>query len=34
MLVDYVRVYQRTTPSNVPVLFTDEGAAGRWLSTQ
>jgi beta-glucanase (GH16 family) len=26
MLVDYVRVYQRTTPSNVPVLFTDEGA--------
>src|SRR5712691_11667584 len=26
MLVDYVRVYQRVTPSNVPVLFTDEGA--------
>jgi len=26
MLVDYVRVYQRTTPSSVPVLFTDEGA--------
>jgi beta-glucanase (GH16 family) len=26
MQVDYVRVYQRTTPSNVPVLFTDEGA--------
>ena len=26
MLVDYVRVYQRTSPSNVPVLFTDEGA--------
>jgi hypothetical protein len=26
MLVDYVRVYQRATPSNVPVLFTDEGA--------
>jgi beta-glucanase (GH16 family) len=26
MLVDYVRIYQRTTPSNVPVLFTDEGA--------
>jgi beta-glucanase (GH16 family) len=25
MLVDYVRVYQRATPSNVPVLFTDEG---------
>src|SRR5258708_456386 len=25
MLVDYVRVYQRLTPSNVPVLFTDEG---------
>ena len=26
MLVDYVRVYQRSTPSNVPVLFTDEGS--------
>src|SRR5207302_347462 len=26
MLVDYVRVYQRATPSNVPVLFTDEGS--------
>ena len=26
MLVDYVRVYQRSAPSNVPVLFTDEGA--------
>ncbi|MDQ2921059.1 MAG: glycoside hydrolase family 16 protein, partial [Acidobacteriota bacterium] len=26
MLVDYVRVYQRTTPSNVPVLFIDEGS--------
>lgn len=26
MRVDYVRVYQRATPSNVPVLFTDEGA--------
>src|SRR5437867_3963935 len=26
MLVDYVRVYQHATPSNVPVLFTDEGA--------
>jgi beta-glucanase (GH16 family) len=26
MLVDYVRVYQRATPSNVPVVFTDEGA--------
>jgi beta-glucanase (GH16 family) len=26
MLVDYVRVYQRSTPSNVPVLFTDETA--------
>jgi beta-glucanase (GH16 family) len=26
MLVDYVRVYQRSLPSNVPVLFTDEGA--------
>jgi len=25
MLVDYVRVYQRSTASNVPVLFTDEG---------
>jgi beta-glucanase (GH16 family) len=25
MLVDYVRVYQRAAPSNVPVLFTDEG---------
>ncbi len=25
MQVDYVRVYQRDTPSNVPVLFTDEG---------
>ncbi len=25
MMVDYVRVYQRATPSNVPVLFTDEG---------
>ncbi|MDX6306821.1 MAG: hypothetical protein QOI77_3790 [Blastocatellia bacterium] len=26
MLVDYVRVYQRATPSNVPVLLTEEGA--------
>ena len=26
MLVDYVRVYQRSSPSNAPVLFTDEGA--------
>jgi len=26
MQVDYVRVYQRSMPSNVPVLFTDEGA--------
>ncbi|MDQ6651893.1 MAG: glycoside hydrolase family 16 protein [Acidobacteriota bacterium] len=26
MLVDYVRVYQRATPSNVPVLFTDENS--------
>src|SRR6266481_2139111 len=26
MLVDYVRVYQRSTPSNIPVLFTDEGS--------
>jgi beta-glucanase (GH16 family) len=26
MLVDYVRVYQRATPSNVPLLFTDEGS--------
>src|ERR1700738_288818 len=26
MLVDYVRVYQRSTPSNVPVLFTDEAS--------
>ncbi|MGI9069361.1 MAG: glycoside hydrolase family 16 protein [Pyrinomonadaceae bacterium] len=26
MLVDYVRVYQRASPSNVPLLFTDEGA--------
>ena len=25
MVVDYIRVYQRATPSNVPVLFTDEG---------
>jgi beta-glucanase (GH16 family) len=25
MQIDYVRVYQRATPSNVPVLFTDEG---------
>jgi beta-glucanase (GH16 family) len=25
MLVDYVRVYQRTTPSNAPVLFAEEG---------
>jgi beta-glucanase (GH16 family) len=25
MLVDYVRVYQRASASNVPVLFTDEG---------
>jgi beta-glucanase (GH16 family) len=25
MLVDYVRVYQRAAPSNVPVLFTDDG---------
>jgi beta-glucanase (GH16 family) len=27
MVVDYVRVYQRATPSNVPVLFTDDGAS-------
>lgn len=27
MLVDYVRVYQRATPSTVPVLFTDDGAS-------
>jgi hypothetical protein len=27
MLVDYVRVYQRATPSSVPVLFTYEGGA-------
>jgi beta-glucanase (GH16 family) len=26
MLVDYVRVYQRATPSNMPLLFTDEGS--------
>ena len=26
MLIDYVRVYQRATPSNVPVLLTEEGA--------
>lgn len=26
MLVDYVRVYQRATSSNVPVVFTEEGA--------
>jgi beta-glucanase (GH16 family) len=26
MLVDYVRVYQRATPSNVPLLFTDENS--------
>src|SRR5882672_7548982 len=25
MLVDYVRVYQRAAPSNVPVLFTEDG---------
>jgi len=25
MLVDYVRVYQRTTPSNTPVMLTTEG---------
>jgi len=25
MQVDYVRVYQRSTPSSVPVLFSDEG---------
>jgi beta-glucanase (GH16 family) len=31
MLVDYVRVYQRATPSNVPVLLTDEGT-GRALA--
>jgi beta-glucanase (GH16 family) len=31
MLVDYVRVYQRTVPSNVPVLFTDE-STGRALA--
>src|SRR6266446_206717 len=31
MVVDYVRVYQRTAPSNVPVLFTDEGS-GRALA--
>ena len=28
MLVDYVRVYQRATPSNVPVLLTEEGSNG------
>jgi len=27
MLVDYVRVYQRTTPSNYQLLFTDEGVS-------
>jgi beta-glucanase (GH16 family) len=26
MLVDYVRVYQRATPSNGPLLLTDEGS--------
>lgn len=26
MLVDYVRVFQRSAPSNVPVLFTDDGS--------
>jgi len=26
MKVDYVRVYQRTTPSNSPLLLTDEGS--------
>jgi beta-glucanase (GH16 family) len=26
MRVDYVRVYQRATPSNIPVLFSDEGS--------
>ena len=26
MLVDYVRVYQRTTPSSVPVMLTEEGS--------
>jgi hypothetical protein len=26
MLVDYVRVYQRSTPSNVPVMLTEEGS--------
>jgi beta-glucanase (GH16 family) len=31
MLVDYVRVYQRAVPSNMPVLFTDEGS-GRALA--
>jgi beta-glucanase (GH16 family) len=31
MVVDYVRVYQRATPSNVPVLFTDDGT-GRALA--
>jgi beta-glucanase (GH16 family) len=24
--VDYVRVYQRSTPSSIPVLFSDEGS--------
>jgi beta-glucanase (GH16 family) len=31
MMVDYVRVYQRATASNTPVLFTDEGT-GRALA--
>ena len=31
MVVDYVRVYQRSVPSNVPVLFTDEDS-GRALA--
>ena len=26
MLVDYVRVYQRSVPSNTPVVFTAEGS--------
>ena len=26
MLVDYVRVYQRTTPSSTPVMLTEEGS--------
>jgi beta-glucanase (GH16 family) len=26
LLVDYVRVYQRTTPSSIPVMLTEEGS--------